>query len=95
MVHVEVDFTKHPFKLFTGRKKGNEYVTKFRLDKVKESPILILKANPDQVITSSFFIGLLEHLYPNNKPMFVSVIRLPEKSKKEYERAFKRLKTIR
>jgi len=53
----EVDFSKMPeISLFTGRKNGRKARTYFQIN---DADRFIFKANSDQVITSSYFLGLI------------------------------------
>ncbi|WP_062749497.1 hypothetical protein [Erwinia persicina] len=56
---ITVDFTKGGFEklsLFTGRKNGKKAKGNFN---ISISEKFIFLANPDQVITSSYFLGLV------------------------------------
>lgn len=56
---ITVDFTKGGFEnlsLFTGRKNGKKAKANFN---ISNAGSFIFLANPDQVITSSYFLGLV------------------------------------
>ncbi len=55
-----IDFTNNDKTLFTGVTNGRSMGK--HLIKVTPTPLCLIKSRDDQVITSSFFIGLLENI---------------------------------
>lgn len=53
---LEIDFTKYRETLFSGRKNGERARSSFN---IKPSETIEIKARQDQLITSSYFLGLL------------------------------------
>ena len=94
-----IDFTKNGFEkltLFTGRKNGKKAKEAFKINNASK---FIFIANNEQVITSSYFLGLVgdeltvllnEVGTINNLLEFVDLSSLNEVSRNECERAIKR-----
>jgi hypothetical protein len=92
MSSFEIDFSKIESELLTGRKNGNRARDFF---KITESDFYILKSSANQLITSSYFLGLLEVELLKSKNASIALTRVDMKglsaaSKEECEKAIKR-----
>ena len=89
-----IDFRSFPSTLFTGRKNGNRAKAHFGIsNQVFETYILI--ARHDQVITSSYFLGLLgDSLKSFGGPLeilkHIDLSQISSISRDECEKAIKR-----
>lgn len=58
---ITVDFSSQSSMLFSGRKNGERAKTVLINDDLNEDNIVKVISRPGQLITSSFFLGLLDH----------------------------------
>ncbi|WP_095497200.1 hypothetical protein [Paraferrimonas haliotis] len=93
---ITIDFSKYPSELWSGRKNGIQAQKRFLEGQDNDGQCKIkLKANESQVITSSFYLGLLEdrllkYSSINNVLNNVEFEGINEESQKEFLNAVKR-----
>lgn len=93
MAALTVNFSELDSPLLTGRKNGNRAREKFHIEENEEG--YILRSTQDQLITSSYFLGLLgvelkKYATANEALAKINMDGLSDQSRSECTRAIKR-----
>ncbi len=66
---MRIDFTTNERTLFTGINNGRR-MSPYLIDTKMHKAICIIKIREDQIVTSSFFLGLLENILKHHDSVF-------------------------